>query len=185
MNRLRWIRRERPRLCGRSPIVAAPAGAFSPQRLSDVDKTLSSDAFQGRGTGGGDRADRHQLHRQAVCGGGVQPGGDLANGKRSWFQAVPLLQSQIVGTPQISLNENGTVIPLRQGPDIAVIAPLNGQKQVSIASAPLVFVGYGVTAPERNWDDFKGVDVHGKIARRARQRPRFRKPARATSAARP
>jgi Zn-dependent M28 family amino/carboxypeptidase len=54
-------------------------------------------------------------------------------------------------------------VPLRQGEDIAVLAPLNGAKQVDIANAPLVFAGYGVTAPERNWDDFKGTDVHGKI----------------------
>ena len=43
-------------------------------------------------------------------------------------------------------------------------APLDGAKQVDLAKAPLVFVGYGVTAPERQWNDFKGVDLHGKIA---------------------
>ena len=41
--------------------------------------------------------------------GGVQPGGDIENGNRSWFQKVPLLESQISGTPEISLNENGTL----------------------------------------------------------------------------
>ena len=54
-------------------------------------------------------------------------------------------------------------MPLRQGEEIAVLAPINGAKQVNLANAPLVFAGYGVTAPERNWDDFKGQDVHGKI----------------------
>jgi Zn-dependent M28 family amino/carboxypeptidase len=44
-----------------------------------------------------------------------------------------------------------------------VLAPLNGAKQVDIANAPLVFVGYGVDAPERQWNDFKGQDMHGKI----------------------
>src|SRR5207237_1528477 len=42
-------------------------------------------------------------------------------------------------------------------------APLNGQNTVSLSSVPLLFVGYGVTAPERSWDDFKGVDVRGKL----------------------
>ena len=40
---------------------------------------------------------------------------------------------------------------------------MNGATSVALAKAPLVFVGYGVTAPERGWDDFKGVDVRGKI----------------------
>ena len=42
-------------------------------------------------------------------------------------------------------------------------APMNGQTSVNLANAPLVFVGYGVAAPERNWDDFKGQDVQGKM----------------------
>src|SRR3546814_7560778 len=41
---------------------------------------------------------------------------------------------------------------------------MDGSKSVEITDAPLVFVGYGVTAPERDWDDFKGVDLKGKIA---------------------
>jgi Zn-dependent M28 family amino/carboxypeptidase len=42
-------------------------------------------------------------------------------------------------------------------------APLNGEKSLNLKDVPLVFVGYGVSAPERNWDDFKGVDVKGKL----------------------
>jgi Zn-dependent M28 family amino/carboxypeptidase len=61
-----------------------------------------------------------------------------------------------VQTPSGPLN-------LTQGNEIAVRAPQNGQNQIRIANAPLVFVGYGVSAPERNWDDFKGQDVKGKI----------------------
>ena len=162
MNRLRWIAASAIALAA-SPIAAAPASQFSPQRLSEIDKTLSSDAFQGRGTGAAIEPTVIDYIAKQLAAAGVQPGGDLVNGRRTWFQAVPLLQSEIVGTPNISLNENGTAVPLRDGPDIAVIAPLNGQKSVSIANAPLLFVGYGVTAPERSWDDFKGVDVHGKI----------------------
>ena len=40
---------------------------------------------------------------------------------------------------------------------------MNGQQQVALAGAPLVFAGYGVNAPERGWDDFKDVDVRGKV----------------------
>ncbi len=145
------------------PLSAASMGSFSPQHLSDVDKTLASDAFQGRGTAAPIEPTVINYIAQQLAAAGAEPGGDVVDGKRSWFQNVPLLQSQIVGTPQISLNENGTVVPLQQGPDIAVIAPLNGAKQIDIQNAPLVFVGYGVNAPERGWNDFKGQDMHGKI----------------------
>jgi Zn-dependent M28 family amino/carboxypeptidase len=52
---------------------------------------------------------------------------------------------------------------LTQGNEIALRSPLNGQRSVNLANVPLVFVGYGVSAPERNWDDFKGMDVRGKL----------------------
>ena len=163
MNRSRWLIACAVALLG-APLAAAPRfGDFSPQRLSDVDKTISSDDFEGRGTGSSIEPKVIDYIAGQLRAAGVQPGGDVVDGKRTWFQNVPLLQSQIVGTPQISLNENGTLVALQQGPEIAVLAPLNGSKQVDIANAPLVFVGYGVNAPERNWNDFKGQDMHGKI----------------------
>jgi Zn-dependent M28 family amino/carboxypeptidase len=145
------------------PVAAATTASFSTQRLSQVDKVLSSDAFQGRGTAAPIEPTVIRYIADQLKASGVQPGGDIVNGQHTWFQKVPLLESQIVGTPQISLDENGTVVPLQQGPQIAVLAPLNGAKQVDIQSAPLVFVGYGVDAPERGWNDFKGQDMHGKI----------------------
>jgi Zn-dependent M28 family amino/carboxypeptidase len=145
------------------PAAAQQIGKFDPVRLSAVDKQLSSDAFQGRGTASAIEPTVINYIAQQFQAAGLQPGGDVVEGKRSWFQSVPLFESQIVGTPQISLDENGTVVPLAQGPEIAVIAPLNGAKRVDIDNAPLVFLGYGVSAPERHWDDFKGQDVRGKI----------------------
>ena len=145
------------------PLAAASTGSFSTARLAQVDKAISADAFEGRGTASAIEPTVIDYIAKQLAAAGVQPGGDLVNGKRSWFQAVPLLQSEIAGTPNVSLNENGTVVPLRQGDDIAILAPLNGQNSVSIANAPLVFVGYGVNAPERGWNDFKGQDMHGKV----------------------
>ena len=145
------------------PAAGAPVGSFSVQRLSDVDKTLASDAFQGRGTAAAIEPTVIDYIAGQLKAAGVQPGGDLVDGKRSWFQKVPLLRSEIVGTPEIRLDENGTAVPLQQGPQIAVLPPLNGASQVDIRNAPLVFVGYGVDAPERGWNDFKGQDMHGKV----------------------
>jgi Zn-dependent M28 family amino/carboxypeptidase len=147
-----------------APLTAASIGSFSPQRLSAVDKFISSDAFEGRGPA--TRAETKTInyiadHFRAV---GLQPAGDVVNGHRSWLQNVPLLKSDIVGTPQFALNlGNGRTLQLTQGNEIALRAPLNGQSAINLSNVPLLFVGYGVSAPDRNWDDFKGVDVHGKL----------------------
>jgi len=162
MNRFRWFAASAIALAT-APLGAAPTGGFSTERLSNVDKMLSSDAFQGRGTAAPIEPTVINYIAQQFAAAGIQPGGDIVNGQRTWFQSVPLLESQIVGTPQISLDENGTVVPLQQGPEIAVLAPLNGAKQVDIVNAPLVFAGYGVDAPERGWNDLKGEDMHGKV----------------------
>jgi Zn-dependent M28 family amino/carboxypeptidase len=147
-----------------SALFAATAPTIDPHRLSDDVKTLSSDAFEGRGpaTAGEKKTIDYVVSQFKAAG--VQPGGDLKNGKREWTQAVPLLQSDIAGTPSLSFTVNGKTENLTQGKEIAVRAPLDGSKAVSLKDAPLVFVGYGVKAPERNWDDFKGVDLKGKIA---------------------
>src|SRR5438270_10497623 len=135
MNRVRWLAATAIAL-GAVPLTAAPNEQFSAQRLSDVDRTLASDALEGRGTASTIEPKVINYIAQQFAAAGVQPGGDVVNGKRSWFQNVPLLQSQIVGTPQVSLNENRAVVPLRQGDDIAILAPLNGASRSDIDNAP-------------------------------------------------
>lgn len=143
-------------------VPAAPT--IDPHRLSEDVKTLSSDAFEGRGPATEGETKTIEFVVSQFKAAGLQPGGDLKNGKREWTQAVPLLQSDIAGSPSLSFTVNGKADPLTQGKEIAVRSALDGSKAVTIKNAPLVFVGYGVKAPERNWDDFKGVDLHGKIA---------------------
>jgi len=143
---------------------AADTPTFSTGRLSAEVKALSSDAFEGRGPATPAEAKTIDYVVAQMKGAGLQPGGDLRDGKRGWTQAVPLRRSAIVGTPSLSLAHDGKREALAQGEQIAVRAPMDGSTRVAIADAPLVFVGYGVTAPERQWDDFKGVDLHGKIA---------------------
>ncbi len=136
---------------------------FDPQRLSEQVKTLSSDAFEGRGpaTEGETKTVAYVIEQMKKAG--LQPGGDLADGKRAWTQAVPLLRAEINGEPALSLDINGKKQTLTQGNEIAVRAATDGSKSVDVSAVPLVFTGYGITAPERNWDDFKGMDVKGKI----------------------
>jgi Zn-dependent M28 family amino/carboxypeptidase len=147
-----------------SAVHAADAPTIDPQRLSSDVKTLSSDAFEGRGPDTPGETKTIDFVVSQFKAAGIQPGGDLKNGKREWTQAVPLLRTEIVGKPQLSFDLAGKTQTLTQGEQISVRAPLDGSTEVAIKDAPLVFVGYGVSAPERRWDDFKGVDLHGKIA---------------------
>ncbi|MGS1016012.1 M28 family metallopeptidase [Allosphingosinicella humi] len=148
-----------------SPVAALAAGApaFDAARLSEHVKTLSSDAFEGRGPATAGETKTVDYIAKQMAAAGLEPGGDLKDGKRGWTQDVPLLRADIKGTPALSFTIAGTPQTLTQGNEIAVRAALTGQKQVSIKDAPLVFVGYGIDAPERQWDDFKGVDLKGKI----------------------
>jgi Zn-dependent M28 family amino/carboxypeptidase len=143
--------------------VAQTAPSFDPARLDAHIKTLSDDSFEGRGpaTAGEQKTVAYLV--QQLQAAGLEPGGEVVNGQRQWTQRVPLLKSDIVGMPAISLNRGGTATALRQGPDIAIRSPLNGQTSINLTNAPMVFVGYGVSAPERGWDDFKGQDVKGKV----------------------
>jgi Zn-dependent M28 family amino/carboxypeptidase len=144
--------------------AAAPASAeISAQRLSDIDKYISSDAFEGRGPATPAETKTINYIAQQFQAVGLQPAGDMANGQRSWFQTVPLLRSEWAAAPQMTLLLDGKPVALTQGEEIAARSPTNGMKGLDLSQVPLVFVGYGVKAPERGWDDFKGQDMHGKI----------------------
>jgi Zn-dependent M28 family amino/carboxypeptidase len=148
-------------LAEKAPAEKAPT--FDAKRLSEDVKTLSSDAFEGRGPATPGETKTVEFIVAQMKAAGLQPGGDLKDGKRAWTQAVPLARSQISGTPKLGVSVGGKNEALTQGEQIAVRAAMEGSKSVSIKDAPLVFLGYGVDAPERKWDDFKGVDLKGKI----------------------
>ncbi|HMP61930.1 MAG TPA: M28 family metallopeptidase, partial [Phenylobacterium sp.] len=95
---------------------------------------------------------------------GVAPAGDLKDGVRAWTQDVPLSRFEIKGPIAASYAAGGKTVALTQGQEIAIRASANGQREIRIADAPLVFAGYGVVAPERDWNDFAGLDMRGKIA---------------------
>ncbi len=136
----------------------APAG-IDPDRLEQTVRTMASDQFEGRapGTVGEERTIGYLIGR--LQGLGLEPGGEDG----SWTQKVPLLHTRL-GTPQrLSFEHDGTAKKLNFPQDIYV-STLQPSDTATIDQAPLVFVGYGVNAPERGWDDFKGVDLKGKVA---------------------
>jgi Zn-dependent M28 family amino/carboxypeptidase len=148
-------------------IFALPVQAadLDPALIAGHVKVLSSDAFEGRGPATAGEVKTVQYMADQFKAVGLQPGGDLMkDGKRSWTQDVPLAQFDNKGPVNVSVTVNGKVQAWAQGEQIAIRAPQTGADHVTVKDAPVVFVGYGVKAPERNWDDFKGVDLHGKIA---------------------
>ena len=149
-----------------APALTAPARAadLDPARLTGHVKTLSSDAFEGRGPDTeGERKTVAYLIEQ-FRNSGLQPGGDLQkDGTRAWTQDVPLARFDTEGPVAVSVTAAGKTQAWAQGEQIAIRAAQTGISRLTVKDAPIVFLGYGVTAPERNWDDFKGVDMKGKI----------------------
>ncbi|PXX39739.1 M28 family peptidase [Undibacterium pigrum] len=118
---------------------------------------LSDDLLEGRGTGqrGGDLAVRYLETQAAAMGLVPLPG---TNGYR---QTVTLVGSQTLASSQLRFETNKTTLSPAMGAEI-VYGSSNGKADNDF-NAPLVFVGYGVRAPEERWDDFKGVDLKGKL----------------------
>jgi Zn-dependent M28 family amino/carboxypeptidase len=150
-------------LAGQSLAVANAQTTADPAHLSQDVKTLSSDAFEGRGpaTPGEQKTVAYIVEQMKAAG--LQPGGDLQDGKRAWTQDVPLAQFNISGPVDVSATAAGQRHPLAQGKDIAIRAAATNIDRVQFSDVPVVFLGYGVTAPERSWDDYQGIDMRGKI----------------------
>ncbi|PTQ10308.1 peptidase M20 [Sphingomonas oleivorans] len=139
--------------------MAEPANPIDPARLSAIVRTLASEEFEGRAPGtAGETKTIDYLSRQFAALG-LEPGGE--NG--GWTQTVPLVRTQIGAPAAMRATQGGKARRLVQSRDIYVSTVRNVDR-VAIRNAPIVFVGYGVTAPERKWDDFKGADLKGKIA---------------------
>jgi Zn-dependent M28 family amino/carboxypeptidase len=138
---------------------AGAAPAVDPARLSEHIRVLASDAFEGRGpaTPGEDKAVAYISGQMKTLG--LSPAGDDGG----WTQAVPLRRFVTPGPITVSFTLGGASRPLTELNDIVVHTEVPTD-HVSVRDAPLVFIGYGVDAPERRWDDFKGYDLKGKIA---------------------
>ncbi|WP_417458920.1 M28 family peptidase [Kordiimonas sp.] len=136
----------------------------NPATLSAITRELASDDFGGRAPSSQGEPLVIDLISKAFKGAGLSPAGDMIDGEQQWTQRVALVRSSIDGPVSITLNAGDARTPLTQGKEIVFRATKPGTSEVDIKSAPVVFVGYGVSAPERDWDDFKGVDLKGKIA---------------------
>ncbi len=127
-------------------------------RLSATVKILASDEFEGRapGTPGGRKTVKFLIDQFA--GLGLEPGG--SNG--SWTHTVPMIRTQLQTPAPMSFRIGDNVQPLQQQTDIAADT-VREAPSISI-DAPVVFVGFGAHAPERDWDDYGDIDLTGKVA---------------------
>jgi Zn-dependent M28 family amino/carboxypeptidase len=151
-----------PEAAAPAPDTTAPAGthvfsdAINAQDFAEMVKTLASDEFEGRapGTPGEDKTVEYikaQFERI-----GLKPGND-----GDWFQTVPMMETTADESTTMTVDVNGKPHTLKFGSDM-VVGTRTGQAEVKVDASDLVFVGYGVDAPERQWNDYAGVDVKGK-----------------------
>src|SRR5450631_3511863 len=131
---------------------------INPERIRAHVRYLSHDLLEGRGTGqrGGDIAAEYIATQFALYG--LKPAGD--NG--SYMQKVPMMG--IITLPDSTYSlvpTKGNAITLRNQDDIVAMDE-TGDTSTTI-DAPIVWIGYGIDAPEFNWNDCKDVDVKGKV----------------------
>jgi Zn-dependent M28 family amino/carboxypeptidase len=137
-------------------------GELSEATMKDITRTLSSDEFEGRmpGTPGEEKTVAYLIEKFKAAG--LQPG----NGD-SWVQDVPLVE--ITGKDFAPLtvsgagNDGGVNLSFAPSKDWVGVS-YKEQVQTSIEDAELVFVGYGIKADEKGWNDYAGIDMKGKIA---------------------
>src|ERR1700686_2057963 len=130
-----------------------------PEKIRAHVKFLASDLLEGRGTGqrGGDIAAEYIATQFELYG--LKPGAENA----SYFQNVPMMGVKTLPETSFELVPvNGESVPLKILDDFVT----NNESQTETADidAPIVFVGYGITALEYQWDDYKAIDLKGKVA---------------------
>ncbi len=135
---------------------ATTAPAISVDTLKTVDKELSSDAYEGRAptTPAEEKTVAYIIDRFEKAG--LKPGNE---GK--WTQDVPMVEITADVTKPFTFTGGKQPVSLNYRTDM-VSGTYRVTPAIDVRDSDVVFVGYGITAPEKNWDDYAGVDVRGK-----------------------
>lgn len=143
--------------CSSSPADQAAQTINKDSLLRHIE-TLSSDEFMGRATG----TEGEQMTVDYLVSEFKEMEAEPAAGNDSYIQEFPLL-GQTTSNAEMSVRTDGRSPFALQYYDEFMAWPANQSEEVDIRNAELVYVGYGIQAPEENWDDFKGLDVEGKV----------------------
>lgn len=141
----------------RRAAARAVTPAISAQTLRDVTRELSSDRYEGRAPATPAETLSIDYIAERFRAAGLNPGGP--NG--SWFQDVPMVQITGRDVRPMTFSGGRQPVTLQYRQDM-VIATYRVTPNVDIRNSPVVFVGYGINAPERHWNDYAGIDVRGK-----------------------
>ena len=137
--------------------LCAQTSEISGDRIRAHVKFLANDLLEGRGPGarGGDLAAEYIATQFALLG--LKPAGDQG----TYLQHVPLVGATTQPDATVTADRGGHDIRFRWLDDFVGVT--DTQKPDVQIDGDVIFVGHGIVAPEYKWDDFKGVDVHGKI----------------------
>ncbi len=124
--------------------------------LQEVTKELSSDAYEGRapGTAGEEKTVAYIIKKYEEAG--LKPGN---NGK--WTQDVPLVEITAKNATPLSFTGGKTPVTAQYAKDYVAFS-YRVQPKTAVKDSDVVFVGYGINAPEKGWNDYAGLDVKGK-----------------------
>lgn len=139
--------------------LAAPpakAPAVPVQTLKDVTRILSTDEYAGRAPTSPEETKTVAYLIARMKQAGLKPGN-----KGSWTQDVPMAEISAEPTPLTFTVDGKAPVTLAYRNDM-VIGTTRIVPKVEIANSEVVFVGYGINAPEQGWNDYAGIDVKGK-----------------------
>ncbi len=145
--------------CSSEPDLEEAASTITEESLMEHILFLSDDELQGRapGTEGEQMTVDYLIEQFTEIG--LEPG--MPDG--SFVQMVPVISQQTAPGSVMRIHRNGRTLHSFDHYTEMMAWPAAGQEEVNIRDAELVYVGYGIIAPEEDWDDYKGMDVSGKI----------------------
>ena len=150
-----------PHFTGDMPAFSYPP--LSPMALREHIAILASDEFEGRPPA--EPAEELTLDylERAFAQAGLHPGAPQADGSMGWRQEVPLISATVTNEPRLFI-AGASYAGLMEYRTHQVVWTKRLDPTISLENAPLVFVGFGIVAPELGWNDYAGVDMTGKIA---------------------
>jgi Zn-dependent M28 family amino/carboxypeptidase len=141
-----------------TPAEKAAAAAITPERLRAHIRYLAHDLLEGRGPGSrGDQLAQAYIATQMEAMG-LEPAGE--NG--TWYQPFDIVGVDTQNPATTLFRKGSDSVQLKYHDEFIASSGLQAPS-AGLEDAELVFVGYGIVAPEHGWDDFKGVDLKGKV----------------------